>query len=425
MDVLVIGAGPAGLTAARELQQRGKRVAVLEASDHVGGRLRSHTVDGNLLDRGFIGMFTAYPAARRQLDFSALDLVALPSAAILRWRGGKAIVGDPRAGAAALGALSGAVFTPTDAKAALALGAELCSGPAHALLTGPDESTLAHLQGKGFSTQSIDRFFRPFFGGLVLDRELQTSSRLFRYYFRMLLEGQVAIPRNGISHIGLQLAHGLDVRLNSAALAIHADEGGAEVQLATGGRLRAEHVIVATDPPAAAKLLGLRPRRPVHKGSLGATYLHFVVPRPAPAERFMSLNAGRGGHVNQLCWLSEHFPNRQARPQDEALVIVSLWGLPEGDDETLAALAKAELSAWYGNTSAWRLLNVDRIVHTQYPQPAGFEADLAGHVTHLTNVWHAGERTALSGIQGALESGERVAALLLGDVAAASRPRGS
>lgn len=266
-DIIVVGAGLAGLTAARTLQRAGKTVRVLESSQHLGGRVWSKQVDSYTLDVGFIGMFTAYPAARRQFDYDALDLVRLKPSAVLRQEGGRAeLVGDPLRDPAALpGDLSAAALTVKDRVVAAKLAAELLARPAHELLNGPDQTTRAYLLEQGFSERSLERFFTPFFGGLVLDRQLETSAGLFRYYFRMLLTGDVSIPRAGMSELPRQLAQELDVTLGVTVTDIHSGPDGVSVQTEAGDTLHAAQVIVATDPNTAARLVGEQPGAPDRK----------------------------------------------------------------------------------------------------------------------------------------------------------------
>ena len=88
MRVIVVGAGLAGLTCAKVLAERGIEVVVYEASDGVGGRVRTDERDGFLLDRGFQVYFTAYPVSRRHLDHKALNLRTFDPGAII-CRGGK------------------------------------------------------------------------------------------------------------------------------------------------------------------------------------------------------------------------------------------------------------------------------------------------------------------------------------------------
>ena len=427
-DIIVVGAGLAGLTAARTLQRVGKTVRVLERSQHLGGRVWSKQVDGYTLDVGFIGMFTAYPAAKRQLDYDALDLVRLKPSAVLRQEGGRAeLVGDPLRDPAALpGDLGAAALTVKDRAMAAKLAAELLARPAHELLSGPDQTTREYLLEQGFSERSLERFFTPFFGGLVLDRTLQTSAGLFRYYFRMLLSGDVAIPRAGMSEVPRQLARDLDVTFGVTVTGLQSGPGGVTVRTDAGEALHAAEVVVATDPNAAARLVGERPgaARPIARGSLGSTYLHYAAPEPLERQRRLQLNALPTGQLNQVFWLQEEFPNRV--PGGHGLLIVSVWGVPEGDDDALDAEVRAELRPWYGaGVERLRLLAVDRIPHTQFPQPAGYAATLPGHATPLPNVFLASEANSLSGIQGALEGGEKAAAAILGDLEVLSRPRGA
>ena len=74
LDVVIVGAGLAGLSCAKHLQRAGKKVAIYEASDGVGGRVRTDELDGYLLDRGFQVLLTAYPEIETEVDL-ALSLI--------------------------------------------------------------------------------------------------------------------------------------------------------------------------------------------------------------------------------------------------------------------------------------------------------------------------------------------------------------
>ena len=74
LPVLIVGAGLAGLTCALRLHEAGIPVQVIEASDGVGGRVRTDEVEGFLLDRGFQVYLSAYPEAGKLLDLDALGL---------------------------------------------------------------------------------------------------------------------------------------------------------------------------------------------------------------------------------------------------------------------------------------------------------------------------------------------------------------
>ncbi|WP_034385430.1 NAD(P)/FAD-dependent oxidoreductase [Deinococcus sp. YIM 77859] len=424
LDVLVVGAGLSGLTAARVLTRAGRRVRVLEAAEHLGGRVATRTVDGFTLDVGYQVLFPAYPALRRHLDLSALDLVKVPPAAAVRWGARAEVLGDPFRDPASLpGTLTTRALTLGDRLRVARLAARLRVPAPHTLLNGPDETTERYLRRQGFSARALDHFFRPFFGGIFLRRDLSTSARLFRYYFRMLLDGGAALPRAGMGEIPAQLARGLDVTtgVRVTRLLSHAGTPGSEhvTAVTPAGELDARAVIVATDADTAQRLTG----EPVARGHLGSTTLHYAAARALDGQPRLLLNA-EDGLINHAQWISHLIPERA--PAGQHLLTVSVLGLPGLDDKALDARVRGELSRWYGpGVGDLRLLGTERIHFAQYPQPPEYAVTLAGHATGLPGVLLASEVTSMSGIQGAMESGEKAAAILLGDLAAMSRPRGA
>src|SRR5919199_3574480 len=209
MKTIVVGAGLAGLTCAKVLAESGVEVVVFEASDGVGGRVRTDERDGFLLDRGFQVYFAAYPVARRHLDHGTLNLRAFNPGAIVRRAREKSVLSDPlRDPLALVPSLLSNAATFADKLRTLKLAARtLSEGAASAGgLDGADFSSLEYLLGHGLSERIIDGFYRPFYGGIFLDRSLSTSSRVLRFTFKMLATGKAAAPARGIGEIPKQLA---------------------------------------------------------------------------------------------------------------------------------------------------------------------------------------------------------------------------
>ena len=426
MNVIVIGAGLTGLTAAKVLHEAGTKVKVLEAEDIVGGRVRSRKVDGFTLDRGFQVLFTAYPAVKRHLDLARLDLVTLPPAAVIYGQDRHEVLGDPlRDPASLLSTVGASALTTRDKVRVARLVATLKLGAAYRLLQGPDETTFAYLQRSGFSARAVRTFFAPFFGGIFLNRELSTSARLFRYYFRMLIDGGIAVPRGGIGAVTAQLGENLEVRTHTRVQRLAATAEGVEVHT-NGGTLRASHVIVATDPPDLQRLTGVV----AAEKAVPSTYLYFGSETRLSAQPRLLLQAA-DGLVNNALWASN--TNPALAPAGQHLLSVTVLGCPPLSDEALEHSVRAELSQWYGDAvrtdasekGSLHLLDILRLPHAQFAQPPGFSATLLGHKTPLPNVLIASEATSMSSVQGAMESGEKAAAILLGDATVMGRARGA
>lgn len=422
MHILVIGAGLAGLTCARTLLRAGRRVTVLEASDDVGGRVRSDELDGFVLDRGFQVLFTAYPAARRQLNYHDLNLCRFDPGAIICEGGRRAVLTDPlrdRDPMALLAAATTGVVGLGDKLRTLALALELRRQSIDAILAGPDSSTEAYLRAQGFSRSAIDAFFRPFYGGIFLDRSLGTSAKCFKFDFKMLSEGETAVPSLGIGAISRQLAQELReagcIRLGSEAAALVTEgERVAGAALADGSRFSADAVVLATAAPEAARLSGL----PMPEGAVGTTNLYFVGAAPVYKGKKLLLNAAPDALVNNAVQISNVALGYA--PPGAHLLSATVLGVPPLDDEELAARALADLRRMFvGDRAAqqaldgYRLLRVYRIPYSQFAQPPGLHPGLPDNRSGRPGLYFAGEFTEASSLNAAMISGEKCAEALL------------
>ncbi|MGW8282939.1 MAG: NAD(P)/FAD-dependent oxidoreductase, partial [Gemmatimonadota bacterium] len=256
-DVLIAGAGLAGLVCARKLIRAGLEPLVLEASDAPGGRVRTDEVDGFRLDRGFQVLLTAYPVTRQILDYDRLDLRPFEPGALLRMDGGFHRIADPfRRPGAVPATLRAPVGTFGDKLRVARLALSLRRDSVEEILTRDESTTRERLEALGFSPRVVEAFFRPFLGGVFLDAELATSSRMFEFVFKMFGAGPVAVPAAGMGAISGQLADGLGsdtLRTGAPVASVTRDS----VTLESGERLTGKAVVVATEGRTAVRLAGL------------------------------------------------------------------------------------------------------------------------------------------------------------------------
>lgn len=415
-DVVVVGAGLAGLCCARRLFQCGIPFQLLEAADGVGGRVRTDVVGGYRLDRGFQVYLPAYPEGRRVLDLPALDLRPFKRGALV-WFGGRfRRIADPAEGLlpAALSLLN-PIGSPLDKLRVGRLKAKLLAMSPEQVTAGDDGLTLDELRVRcGFSAKMVERFFRPWLGGIFLDRSLTTSSRFFRFVFRSFAEGGAAIPARGMAAIPEQIAAGLppgSVRLNAPVT----DILPGEVRLANGGAVRGRCVVVATDGGTAARLLGEAvPPVPFHAG----TTLYYGADRSPVGEPILLLNGEGKGVVNHAAVLSDAAPTYA--PAGRALISATVIGSPDVSDAELDRLARRQFHEWFGNvTAGWELLRVDRIVHALPDQPAGRLDPWQRPVRIRPGLYVCGDARDQASIDGAMTSGFRAAQAVAEDLSAA------
>jgi phytoene dehydrogenase-like protein len=401
-DVVVVGAGLAGLAAARTLQAAGRRVVVLEASDGVGGRVRTDVVDGFRLDRGFQVLLTAYPEAHRQLDLDALDLRAFDAGALVRVGGRFHRVGDPRRlRGALLSSARAPIGTLGDKLRLVRLLERLRRADPRSLLRGDDLTTEAALVAAGFTPAIIDRFLRPLFSGIQLDPELRTSRRMFDVIMHCLGAGSSAVPAGGMQAIPDQLAAGLvpgTVRLGHRVAAIESTG----VRTTDGEVHSASTVIVATEGPAAADLLG----GPA-PASRSVTGVWFAAPTAPAPDRLIVLAGDADGPVANVAILSNVAP--EYAPPGRTLVVAACPGIADPDIESRV---RAQLTDWWGpQVGTWRTLRTDAIEHAQPDQSPPFGPRRS--VRAGAGRFVCGDHRDTGSIQGALFSGRRTAEAVL------------
>lgn len=419
MKIIIAGAGLAGLTCAKVLSENGAEVEVLEVSDGVGGRVRTDERDGFLLDRGFQVYFTAYPAASRHLDHDALDLRPFDPGAVVR-RGQQAdVLADPLRDP---GAIIPSVFSDVaglrDKLLTLRMAASAAPGNAEAAgewggdpESEGDGSSEDYLRRAGFSDRFIDGFFRPFYGGILLDRSLSTSAKVLRFTFRMLATGKTAVPSRGMGEIPRQLA----ARLPQGAISLNTPvrellrEGDRVRGVRTGeGEREADAVVVATEGPEADRIFGAH----APQGPLGQLCVYYSASPGALGGKKIQLNAEEG-FLNNAVEISKVAPSYA--PAGRALISAVALGADSMalSDEEVYRRGLEDLARW-APESDFSPLAVYRIPFAQFSQPPGVHASLPGNRTQTPGLYLAGEYTEDSSINGSMLSGERAASAVMG-----------
>ena len=411
-DAIIIGGGLAGLSCAIKLTKAGKSVTLLEATDRVGGRVRTDVIDGYTLDHGFQVLLTAYPACRELLDYPALRLRAFDPGALVRHGGKFSLLGDPwRRPSQAFSTALSPVGTLGDKLRIARLRKASNRGSLDELYSRTPQTTLERLEQSGFTPPMIDQFFRPFMGGVFLEESLSTSSRMLEFVFRMFSSGDIAIPADGMGAIPRQLAESLPrgtIELQRTVSKV----SDRSVTLTNGETLTADHIVVATESSAAARLLDIEK---LETKWSSATTFYFAAEQTPDNRKLLMLRGDEQGAVQTAVVLSNIAP--EYAPAGKSLISVSVSDADhDTDTETLDQLIRTQLSGWFGDqVSKWNRLHVYRV---PYGLPKTDLETIVGSVDGpsvgaVDGVYVCGDHRETPSIQGAKNSGIRAAAAIL------------
>lgn len=404
-DVVVVGAGIAGLECARTLHERGLRVVVVEAADEVGGRIRSERVDGFTVDRGFQVLNPAYPAVRARVDVAALDLRPLLPGVAVRREDRLALLADPRRAPRLLPETLRSGYVRPRELVALARWAAPALGPVRRLLSAPDGAWGRSLDARGVDGPVRREVLEPFLAGVLAEDDGSSSTRFVRLLVRMFLLGTPGVPAAGMGAFPAQLARGLpDVRLGQAVERVDAVRGGHRVRTGAGS-LTSRAVVVATDAPAAAALTGVTV--PAMKGLVTWWYATDEPPGAHGTHGVVVVDGRRRGPVVNAAVMSAAAPSYA--PPGRSLVQVT--ALLRGTAPAEADVRRQAGEMFGVGTSGWREVARHEIPAALPVQPPPLSTRRRVHLGD--GLFVCGDHRDTASSQGALVSGRRTGAAVV------------
>ena len=391
----IVGAGISGLIAAKVLENHGYHPVIIEASDRAGGRVKTDQVGQYRLDHGFQVLLTTYPAVQKYLNIDSLSLESfLPGAQIFN-NGKTTIIGDPgRDISLLLPTITSTVGTFSDKLKVLRLNRILKRTAISDLFEEEEQSTYNFLVEFGFSKVMIEQFFRPFFSGIFLELDLQTSSRMFKFIYKMFGEGNAAIPKNGIEDIAKQLVVQLRATSFMYNTSVKQVEEG-KIYLTDGDDLESHFTIIATDPSPIVK--NLRNQNTVWKS---CDTLYFETDNKAIHKPLIGLIADAESLINNI-----HY---QSNTDSKSLLSVTVVKDHHLREEELITQVKTELKK-FCNIETTRFLKRYQIKQA-LPNLSNVQYEMLPSETKLNSrVFLAGDQQLNGSLNAAMISGERAA----------------
>lgn len=404
-DIIIIGAGLAGLSAAVHLHRQGRKVLVLEATDRAGGRIKTDSQDGFLLDRGFQVLLTAYPETLELLNYKDLNLKKMLPGATVLYDGGQFEIADPfRRPSAAFATLFAPVGTLKDKINTLWLKNKLQKLTIEEIFEQPEQTTAKQLIDYGFSPKMIQRFYAPFLSGIFLENKLTTSRRMFDFVMKMFSDGDVAIPALGMEEIPKQLVAMLpegSIQINTKVTAI----AGKNVTTADGTVMEANQILLATTATELTKEFFPKQKMTSHQ----VTNIYFEAKDTPTKKAVVVLNASTTKKwVNNLTVMTN--VSEAYAPKGKFLISVSYNGIPTITDAILADNMKQELKQWYGNkVETWKMIKGYRIEYALPTQESVRNEIAASEIKLSDSLYICGDNLLNGSINAALKTGRLAA----------------
>jgi len=403
-SIYIIGSGISGLIAAIELEKAGCYPVILEASDSIGGRVKTDESSGYLLDQGFQVLLTGYPELSRYLDMDKLHLKNFQAGAVVLEPGKEMYaIHDPLRNPLKVFSMAfSKVGTIWDKYKMYALTKKLKEKSLDEIFASPQSTTLMYLEDFGFSSRIIRNFFKPFFSGIFLEEELTTSSRMFEFVFKMFAEGNAAVPENGMGQITQQLLEQLSntqIRFNTKVSLVENNT----IHLESGNTLTADKIIIATAP---GKIIG-QEFFPFHK----VTNMYFTLQQSFIAKPMIGLVPDEKFMINNLVFMTD--VSKKYASDGRALLSVSIVKDVTGVGN-LESLVSIELEALTGSDANYfehvKTYSIEKALPIL---PDVKQWVPLQHVKLFDNVFLAGDQQLNASINASMTSGRLAAEALI------------
>jgi phytoene dehydrogenase-like protein len=383
-EVLIVGAGLAGINAAITLQEAGVDVRIVESSDRPGGRVASDLVDGFICDRGFQLINSKYPALVDLDVIKEIEFIAAPRVIEISLGNDRHALGDPRV--APWTALDRATGSIPEKIALLRF-----------LAIQPKKNASVEDALKTLGTTYI-RVLRPFLHGVFLTELNNVDARYGQSIIKSFATGSPGIPRKGVGELSKALA----ARVNAIEYGVQVDSIEHAVAHSSSGDFKASKIIVATDATTATQLLGLN-ELPRMAGCI--TWYHAVDINPSGTGRLVVDGQNRGPIINTV--VITDISKDYAPSGSNLISTTTVLGATESDVRRHLALV------WGVRTHDWQLI-------AKYEIPAALPIhsvgrELTQQVKFSENIYVVGDHRAVPSQQGALFSGRLAAELILNE----------
>ena len=406
-DVIIIGAGYSGLSAAYYLQRQGLSVRVLEVSSQVGGRARSDKMEGFTLDRGLHFYHHSTTELSKIIILDELGLKNTYPGYLLRYQGTFNLFTNPlyqTVDTISTALAKNATFS--DKIRLFGLYAKLKTSSYNKLVKETESSTFEYLSKNGFSKKLIDSFFRPMIAANIFDYNLQSSSRFSKLYLKSLFQDHVALPKNGIGSISAAIADKLDANTVSFKTKVkRVTQNG--VELMNGELLESKYIVVATNAIDANNIIG---EKTMPSECSHVSTLYFTTEKAPLSKPVVMLNGDNGTTLVNHVFVPSLLHAEYA-PEGKHLIAVNVVKEHDLDDEELMEKCLTELSEWFGlKVMDWQHLKTYHIKYAMPFKPILDEVEFTKKISK--NIYACGDSLSVGSMESALRSGRETATII-------------